>query len=154
FPEEGGQGVVEKQELVWRRLRNQILAIEVQAPPAGSAAFDASLASGVVNQDATHGLSGGSKEVAAAVPVLRFLTFYQAGIGFVNKSRGLERLPRLLLRQLLRRQLAKFIVDERQELLGGTGVALLDGEQDSGDFGHPVKCTALEPLSLSVAEMR
>jgi hypothetical protein len=33
------------------------------------------------------------------------------------------RLPWLLLGQFLRRQLAEFIVNERQELLGGVGIA-------------------------------
>jgi hypothetical protein len=48
----------------------------------------------------------------------------------------LERLARLLLGQLVRRQLPQLIVDQRQKLLGGVRVALLDGGQDASDFGH------------------
>ena len=38
--------------------------------------------------------------------------------------------------QTLRGQSAQFIVDERQQLLGGLRVALLDGGQDASDFAH------------------
>jgi hypothetical protein len=38
--------------------------------------------------------------------------------------------------QLESRQLAQLVVDQRQELLGGRGVALLDGRQDAGNIGH------------------
>src|SRR5262249_3545347 len=31
---------------------------------------------------------------------------------------------------------AQFVIDQRQELLGGTGIAVLDGGQDTGDFTH------------------
>ena len=47
-----------------------------------------------------------------------------------------QRLPRLLLSQLLRRQLAQLLVDQRQELLGGVGIASLDGGQDAGNLAH------------------
>jgi hypothetical protein len=42
----------------------------------------------------------------------------------------------LLLGQLLGRQLAQLVVDQRQQLLGGLGVALFDGGQDAGNIGH------------------
>src|SRR5262249_12241873 len=41
-----------------------------------------------------------------------------------------------LLRQLLRGELAQLVVDQRQELLGGGRIALLDGGQDAGDLTH------------------
>src|SRR5262245_29650008 len=130
-----------------RHIERDSLTLQIDTMPS-AAALDASLASGVVDEDTPHGLSSGSEEVAAAVPVLRFLSFHQAQIGFMNKSRGLERLPRLLLRQLLRRQLAELVVDERQELLGGTGVALLDGGQNARDLGHSGQFTAPKAARL------
>jgi hypothetical protein len=54
----------------------------------------------------------------------------------VDQGGCLERLARLLLRQLLRRQLAQLVVDQRQELLGGVRVALLDGGEDARDVAH------------------
>ena len=54
----------------------------------------------------------------------------------MDQGRGLERLARLFLGQFLRRQLPQFIVDQRQELLGGVHVAFFDRAQDSGEVAH------------------
>ena len=54
----------------------------------------------------------------------------------MDQGRGLERLARLLLGQPLGGQLAQLVVDQRQELLGRLGVALLDGREDAGDVVH------------------
>src|SRR5438132_12880349 len=97
------------------------------------------LAASIVDQNPTHRLCGGSEEVAAAVPGMPLLTLRalnESNVGFVDQRRRLERLARLFLGQLLRRQLAQLIVDERQELLSAVGVALLDGGQDAGNIIH------------------
>ena len=57
-------------------------------------------------------------------------------VRLVDQGRGLERLARLLVGQLLRGQLAQLVVDQRQELLGGVRIALLDGGQDARNFVH------------------
>jgi len=80
--------------------------------------------------------SGGGEEMAAAVPLLVGVPADESQIGFVDERRRLQRLPRLLLRESLRRQRAQFRVDERQQLRGGAAVALVDGAQDAGDIGH------------------
>ncbi len=49
----------------------------------------------------------------------------------MDEGRRLERLARLLLRKLLRRQLAQLMVDVWQQLLRGLRIALLDGREDS-----------------------
>src|SRR5438270_13719634 len=54
----------------------------------------------------------------------------------MHQGGGLERLPGLLLSQLRRRQLAQRIVDQRQQLLGGVGVALVNGVQHTRHFVH------------------
>jgi hypothetical protein len=38
--------------------------------------------------------------------------------------------------QLQGGEVAQLAVDERQELLGGVGVAMFDGVQDAGDLAH------------------
>ena len=55
---------------------------------------------------------------------------HQPQVRLVDQGRGLERLAGLLLGQLLGGQLAQLVVDQRQELLGRLGVALLDGRED------------------------
>src|SRR5262249_7310149 len=64
-----------------------------------------------------------------------------------DQGRGLERLARLLLRQLLDGQLAQLLVDQRQQLLRRLGVTPLDGREDAGHVRHrwvrrgpPVPC--------------
>ena len=55
----------------------------------------------------------------------------QADVGLVDQGGRLESLPRLLLGHLLCRQFPQLVVDQRQKLLGGMGIAFLDGGQDA-----------------------
>ena len=80
--------------------------------------------------------SGRGRSSAAA-----WLAAHQPQVGLVDQGRRLERLARLLLRQPLGGQLAQLVVDERQELLGGGRVAVLDRGQDPGDVGHAAEHT-------------
>jgi hypothetical protein len=57
-------------------------------------------------------------------------------VGFVNEGRCFECLSGLFLGQPLRGQAAQLVVDQRQELLRGNGVALFDGREDTRDVGH------------------
>jgi len=54
----------------------------------------------------------------------------------MDQSGGLERLPRPLLCQFLSGQLAQLIVNQRQELAGGMGIARGHGLQDLRDLAH------------------
>jgi hypothetical protein len=83
-----------------------------------------------------HGLGGGGEEVSPAVPVLHSVPIHEAKVGLVNQCRGLEGLPRLLLGQFLRRQLAQFVVDQRQQLRGSVRIAGFDARQDASNFVH------------------
>ena len=62
-------------------------------------------------------------------------------VRFVDQGGRLERLAGLLLGQLAARPACELVVDQRQELLGGLRVALLDGREDAGHSvmvgGHP-----------------
>lgn len=55
-----------------------------------------------------------------------FLDIHQPNVRFVDQCRGLKRLARGLLGHFGRRQLAQFVVHQRQELLGRLPIALLD----------------------------
>jgi Transposase DDE domain len=113
----------------------QVDVVEAEAPPA-AAPFEAALVAGAVDEDAAHGLGGGREEMPAGLPALAILSAHQAEIGFVDQGRGLKCLTALLLGQFLRCQLAQLAVNERQELLGGLGIALLDRGQDGGNIAH------------------
>src|SRR5262249_36313373 len=106
--------------------------------------FGARAPSGVLDQNAPHGLCCGGKEMAAAVPVLGFLVINQAQVRFMHQRGRLKCLPWLLLGQSLSRELAQLVVDQRQELLGGVRAALLDVGQNVREVvhgGHPVAGT-------------
>ena len=111
----------------------------VKPPVAGqpAAVFVAALAAGVLHQDAAHGQRGGGEEVAAAVPTrLDADPRHQAQVRLVDQGRGVERLARFLVGQLVGRQPAQLVVNQRQELFGRLGVALLDRRQNAGDVAH------------------
>src|SRR5262249_32125880 len=79
------------------------------------------------------GLAGGGKEMTA---IVELLIANQAQIGLVHERRGVERLPRLLAGQLRRGEPAQLVVDQRQQLCRGPGVALSNGVQDAGHLIH------------------
>src|SRR5439155_25926701 len=58
---------------------------------------------------------------------------------------SLQRLASLLVSQLLSRQPAQLVVDKRQKLLRGVRIALLNGGQDAGHFGHVTECRVRSP---------
>src|SRR5262249_21266221 len=78
---------------------------------------------------------------APRVPVLGPVHVDQAKVRLVDQGRGLERLPGLLARQARGGELAQLVVDEREQLGGGAGVAGLDGGEDFGDVGHAAEYT-------------
>src|SRR5262249_24553188 len=108
------------------------------------------LVPGAVDQDPSHRLGSGREEVAATVPVLGLLYVHEPDVRFMNQGRGLKRLPGLLLRQLLGRELTQLVVDQWQELLCGVRIAVLDGGQDVGDVAHGVGSRSGEGRLLSI----
>ena len=54
----------------------------------------------------------------------------------MDQGRGLQRLAGLFLSESLGREFTEFVVDQRQESLGGVRVALFDGGQDARDLAH------------------
>src|SRR5260370_40344459 len=54
----------------------------------------------------------------------------------MDQGSGVECLTGLFVGQLLGRQLAQLIIDQRQKLFGGVGVALFDRAQGLGDLAH------------------
>ena len=86
------------------------------------------------DQDPPHRLGRGSKEMAAAVPVLGLVNVHQAQVRLVNHGRRLEGLAGWLVGQLLGGKAPKLGIDQRQQLSGHLGVALLDRHEDPRNF--------------------
>src|SRR5262245_3564506 len=91
---------------------------------------------GVVDENAAHGLGGGSNEMTAVIPMQSSLATQPPQVGFVDQPSRLQRLPRLLLTQMSRRQLAQLFADQGQKLLRGAWVALLNRGQNARHVGH------------------
>ena len=104
--------------------------------PASTASSLALFVPCLVDEDTPHGRGGRGEEVMAIAINAGLGSAHQPQIGLVDQGGGFERLAGLFLGQLLRRQLAQLVVDQRQELFSGVGIAVLNGGQDARDFGH------------------
>src|SRR5262245_63077914 len=91
----------------------------IQASSAPQALF----LSRLINQDSPHGLGGGAEEMAARVPRWRRFSADQPQIRLVDQCRGLERLAGFFVSEPGGGELAELVVDKRQKLVGGGGVA-------------------------------
>src|SRR5262249_44455754 len=60
--------------------------------------------------------------------------------GLVDQGGGVERLPERFLGELVGGQLTQIVVDQRQQLLSGLAVVLLDGLEDRGDLVYGPDC--------------
>ena len=97
-----------------------------------AAALPGPLATGVVDEDAAHGLGRRREEVVATLPFPGLVPADQPDVGLVHQSGGLDGLAGLLPRQPPGGELAEFVVDQRQQLLGRPGVAVLDRPRGCG----------------------
>ena len=77
------QGIVQCKDVVIHLGRGDFDSVEINARPA-AAMLGPALAARILDEDPAHRLGSSGKEVAAAVPVLGFVYFYQPQIGFVD----------------------------------------------------------------------
>src|SRR5439155_17233695 len=104
-----------------------------------AAVFDALLATGVLDEDAPHRLRRRREKMAAAIPFL-ILISGETQPRFMYERRGLQGVTRLLVGHLVRRELAQFAIDKRQQFLRSFGIAMLNRVENASDLAH-----ALEP---------
>src|SRR5262249_19275217 len=126
---------VEGFEVYGWRLRQETRGLQVDAQ-AAAAVFASFLAASVLDQDAPHRLRGCGEEVSMAVPLLLLTLADEPEIGLVDQIGRLKALPRRRARESVGGQAAQFLVDQRQELLGGLQVAPLDRREDVRDVVH------------------
>src|SRR5690606_16181701 len=89
-----------------------------------------------VHQYSPHRLGCGGKKVPSVVPVLRILRTHQPQIGLMDQSSRLQCLPGLLLGNPGGGELAKLVVNQRQQLLRRGGIARVDLQQDTRNVVH------------------
>jgi hypothetical protein len=88
------------------------------------------------HEDAPHCFRRGAEEMAASVPALLPRVHHQSQPGFMHERGGLERLARLFSGHLRGRELAQFVIHQRQQLIAGFGIAFSDQTQDARNFIH------------------
>jgi len=133
------KGVTECEELVVIGWRSQVQLFNIQALLA-AAVTDGAFAAGAVNENAAHRLGRGGEKVSPAIPLIFVADETQPG--FVDEGGGLKRLARRFVRHFVGGETAQLFIDQRQQLLGGSGIALLSGLEDASDIAHALEISA------------
>jgi hypothetical protein len=102
-------------------------------------------AAGVVDEEMAHGLGGGGKKVGAIFE-RRVVPADETKPDFMHQGGGLEGVTGRVVRHFIRRQLAQFCIDQRQQFIGGPGVTALDGFQNAGNIAQTSDDYQILPL--------
>jgi hypothetical protein len=90
---------------------------------------------GPIDEDASHGLGGGGKEVGTTLP-FKILIAGQAQPGFMHQGRGLQGMIGRFARHFARGKFAQFGVDEGEDLVGSLWIATLHLLENVSEFAH------------------
>jgi hypothetical protein len=82
----------------------------------------------IVQDDALHQRSRNCEEMPAVVP-LHVPLLHQAQIGFMDQSRGCERMTEPLAADAGRSQAFQLAVNQREQLIRGVGIVLVEFPQ-------------------------
>jgi hypothetical protein len=109
--------VVQREQLVIARGSWRIGEMDAVERPA---MFEAILAPRVLDKNAAHRFGGRREEMPA---MSKSLIADQSQICFMNEGSGVKRLAGLFLSKLRGRKFAQLVVNQREELGGGAGIA-------------------------------
>src|SRR5688572_6678543 len=93
-------------------------------------------ATGAGDEDAAHGLGGRPEKMRAVLPRLR-ARIHQFEPHLVHECRRLKSMAGRFGGHLVRGQASQFIVNNGQQFVRGSGIALLNSGKDVGDVAHP-----------------
>ena len=127
---ETGEGLIDGGDFVEAVGGNGEVVVHLDALKAAGAAFGVVLA-GIVDEDLAHDVGGEADEVGAVVPVNVFAG--EADIGFVDEGGGLEGVVGALAAHIGLCEAVELGIDEREEAVGGGGVAGMHGFEELGD---------------------
>jgi hypothetical protein len=128
---EASEGLIDTGDFIEPAGGDGEVVVHLDAVEAAGAAFRI-VAARVVHQDLAHGVSGEADEVGAVIPVDVFAG--QAEIGLVDERGGLERVVGALAAHVGPGEAVELRVDEREQAVGGGGVAIVHGFEKLGDF--------------------
>nr|UXE45605.1 hypothetical protein Hi04_10k_c5016_00014 [uncultured bacterium] len=101
-----------------------------------SAVFRSVLAAGGFDKNAAHGLRRSSEKVSAVVPLIVILPTDQSQVCLMHQGGGLQGVSGGFGGHADGGKLAKFVIDNRQQLRCRMAVATLSCFEKSGDLGH------------------
>ena len=128
------EGLVEREHIHGRRLRGGRYVLEAQHRGA-AAALAGVLPAGLIDEDLAHQLRRHRKEVR---PVLQRqpLHIHESQIDLMHERRRLESAARLFALEVAARNLAQFVVHERDETVERFRIALLPGQEQCRYIFH------------------
>jgi hypothetical protein len=129
------QRFIEEQQSVVVHVRRDFNLVQIEPFPS-PATLAGCFATRVINEDVAHGFRGGGKKVAAIGESRMRLVAGKPKPGLVHESGGLQRVARGFIGHARDSQLAEFIIDQRQEFIGGVRVARLRSIQDKSHSAH------------------
>jgi hypothetical protein len=94
------------------------------------------LAASAINENATHRLGGGGEEVGAVLKLRLAVIAGQTQPCFVNERGRLQSVARRFIRHPVSGQSSKLFINQRQQFIGGFGIALLYAFQNVCDIAH------------------
>ena len=126
--------VVDRKHLVVIRLGGKIRLVEFHALLAAAVPHSL-LAPGAFDEDAAHGFGGRGEEMSAVLKARRVVAG-QAQPGFVDQRSGLQRVTGGFIGHAGSRQFAQLVIDQRQQLVSGLGVAAINCLKYLGDLAY------------------
>ncbi len=130
--------VIDGEKLVIFGGRCQIHFLNIHTLPI-AAMTGGVLTTGAVNEDSAHRLGGSGEEVRAILKLRFAVAANQSQPSFVNERGGLKRVARGLIGHSVRGQPSKIFVNQRQQFIGGFGIALYRALQDVRDVAHSAR---------------
>ncbi len=122
--------VIDGQEMVLVGGHGDVHVFDIHALQA-AAVTAGEFAAGVVDEEMAHGLGGGGEEMGATIKG-RVFAADEAHPDLMHQGGGLEGVTRRTVGHFIRRELAQFRIDQRQQLIGGLRIAVLDGLKNAG----------------------
>lgn len=129
------EGLADGQDLVVIGGSGQFNLLNIHMLLAASVAHGPFVA-GPVNENAPHRFGRGGEEVGAVLEMSLAIRADEPQPGFVNERGGLQSLARGFAGHPVRGQSPQLIINQRQQLLRGLGIALPGGLKNARGFRH------------------
>ncbi len=134
FEGQSRQGVIDSQQFLGRDGHGDAGFVQLIADQVG-AVFEPLFSPGDIDENLLHCAGGGLEEMPAIGELLTAVS-RDLQPGLMHESRGLQSLSGFFIGHPDNGEFAQFLIDQREQLVGSLGVALLNTIKDAGDVRH------------------